>query len=58
MYSDQLVIKFHKAKKEREKTQKWFNHLDWHWVEDIPTSLWWAKPRGNETEPTSNESVF
>ena len=38
-YSDQLVIKLHKAKKEREKTQKWFNHLDWHWVDDIPTLL-------------------
>ncbi len=38
-YSDQLVIKLHKAKKEGEKTQKWFNNLNWHWVDDIPTLL-------------------
>ena len=38
-YSDQLVIKLHKAKKSGEKTQKWFNNLDWLWVNDIPTLL-------------------
>ncbi len=38
-YSDQLVIKLHKAQKEGEKTQKWFNNLDWLWVNDIPTLL-------------------
>lgn len=37
--SDQLVIKLHKAKKSEEKTQKWFNNLDWLWVNDIPTLL-------------------
>ncbi len=38
-YSDQLVIKLHKAQKEGEKIQKWFNNLDWLWINDIPTLL-------------------
>ncbi|MGV2827450.1 hypothetical protein [Myxosarcina sp. GI1(2024)] len=37
--SNQLIIKLHKAKKEGNKTQKWFNNLDWEWVDDIPTLL-------------------
>ncbi len=35
--SDLKVIKHYKAQKEWNKTLKQFNHLDWEWVEDIPT---------------------
>ncbi len=45
--SDLLVIKLYKAKKSGEKTQKWFNNLDWNWVDDIPTLL----KVGTQTEP-------
>ena len=45
--SDLLVIKLYKAKKEGAKTQKWFNNLDWEWVDDIPTLL----KVGTQTEP-------
>ena len=41
------IIKLYKAKKSGEKTQKWFNNLDWNWVDDIPTLL----KVGTQTEP-------
>ena len=37
--SDRALIKLYKANKAGKKTQKWFNYLDWEWVDDIPTSL-------------------
>ena len=45
--SDLKVIKLYKAKKEGDKTQRWFNNLNWKWVDDIPTLL----KVGTQTEP-------
>ncbi len=34
---DLKLIKEYKSKREADKNQKWFNQLNWQWVEDIPT---------------------
>ena len=34
---DLKVIKAYKSKQKAEKIQKWFNQLNWHWVDDVPT---------------------
>ncbi len=46
--SDLLVIKQYKLQKEWNKTLKQFNHLDWEWVDDIPTLV-----KGTHKEPDS-----
>ena len=50
--SDLKVIKQYKAEKEWSKTLKQFNHLNWEWMDDIPTLVW-----GTHKEPNSREAV-
>ena len=36
---DLKLIKRYKSMKSYQKNQKWFNQLNWEWIDDIPTSV-------------------